>query len=250
MPPLAVEVTGAGPTLVLVHGFTQTRASMADLAGRLGERRCVRVDLPGHGGSAEVSADLDGAAALVVESAGDEPFDVVGYSLGGRVALHVAASAPPTLRSTVAISAHPGLTDGSARARRLERDQVLAATLDDGDVTGFLDRWLSNPLFATLRHDRADLEARRANTAQGLADSLVRCSLGAQRPLASELAGPGAPVLVLAGSRDDPFVAAACALARDGSRVAAAVVPGAGHVCHLERPDVTALLIAAFLDAR
>ncbi|HLK45181.1 MAG TPA: alpha/beta fold hydrolase [Acidimicrobiales bacterium] len=249
MPPLAVEVTGAGPTLVLVHGFTQTRASTADLASRLGERRCVRVDLPGHGGSADVSADLDGAAALVVEAAGGEPFDVVGYSLGGRVALHVAASAPPTLRSTVAISAHPGLADESARARRLDRDRALAATLDDGDVAGFLDRWLSNPLFATLRGQRAGLDERLANTAKGLADSLVRCSLGAQRPLASELAAAGVPVLMLAGARDDGFVAAACALAREG-HVAAAVVPGAGHVCHLERPDVTALLIAAFLDAR
>ena len=248
MPPLAAVRAGDGPTVVLVHGFTQTATSMAPLTERLAvTRHVVAVDLPGHGGSSGVSADLEEAAVLVADAARGEPFDLVGYSLGGRVALHVACLAPPGLRATAVVSASPGIADHDARNRRLARDVALADELEErGDVGAFLERWLRNPMFATLPADRADLDGRRANTASGLADSLRRCSVGAQRWLGDELAEATTPVLMVCGARDDPFVAAACALAARSPAVGASVVPGAGHVAHLERPDVVARLLDHF----
>ncbi len=249
MVPLAAVSAGEGPTVVLVHGFTQTSASMQGLASALGaSRRVVAVDLPGHGGSSGCSADLDEAAALVVEAAGGAEFDVVGYSLGGRVALHVACLAPPTLRGTVAISASPGVRDEALRLARLDRDLALADALEhEGDLEAFLGRWLANPMFATLPVASSDVEGRLQNTPAGLADSLRRCSLGTQRWLGGALGGVETPVLMLCGARDDPFVAAACAVARSARAVTAMVVPGSGHVCHLEQPRVTSRLIEAFL---
>lgn len=251
MAPLAVVRAGEGPVVVLVHGFTQTASSMAPLASRLAAARSVvAVDLPGHGGSTEVSADLEETGALVADAVGDGKFDLVGYSLGGRVALHAVCAAVPGLRRVVAISASPGIVDPEARARRLERDHAMADALEaDGDVDGFLHRWLANPMFATLPLDRADVEGRRSNTASGLADSLRRCSVGTQRWLGDELARAATPMLVLSGSRDDPFVRSAGFLAASRRSIAASVVPGAGHAAHLERPDVVARFVGAFLDA-
>jgi 2-succinyl-6-hydroxy-2,4-cyclohexadiene-1-carboxylate synthase len=251
MTSLGATRTGEGPLLVALHGFTQTSSSMAPLTSILAENRTVAaLDLPGHGTSATVSADLDEAAALVVDAAGGESFDLVGYSLGGRVALHVACLAPPGLRSTIAISSSLGIVDGAARTDRLARDMAMADALDrDGDVEGFIARWLANPLFATLPGTRADVRGRLANTAHGLADSLRRCSVGSQRLLEPELATLAAPLLLLAGMRDDPCLAAAVAASRHPA-VAAAAVPGSGHVCHLEQPRLTARLIECFLASR
>jgi 2-succinyl-6-hydroxy-2,4-cyclohexadiene-1-carboxylate synthase len=95
----------------------------------------------------------------------------------------------------------------------------------------------------------ADLEARKSNTAAGLADSLRRCSLGTQRWLLEDLVHLERPVLMLAGARDDPFVAVATSTAAACRAVACAVVPGSGHVCHLEQPEMTARLIERFLPA-
>ncbi|HEV3329047.1 MAG TPA: alpha/beta fold hydrolase [Acidimicrobiales bacterium] len=250
MAPLAATCAGEGPTVVVLHGFTQTAASMAPLVDRLAAtRRVVTLDLPGHGGSAGVSADLDETAALVATAAGDGDFDLVGYSLGGRIALHVACGTTTSPRRTAVISASPGIADPDARRRRLEADTALAeGLLADGDVDAFLARWLRNPLFATLPAALADLEGRRANTAAGLADSLLRCSVGSQRWLGDELAALVRPLLMLSGARDDAFVASSCAVAARGRAVTAAVVPGAGHVAHLEQPDVTARLLDAFFS--
>ena len=201
-------------------------------------------------GSTSISADLDGAASLVADAAGTDGFDVVGYSLGGRVALHLACSGAPGLRRTAVISASPGIADPEARRRRLDADTALADGLEaSGDVDGFLDRWLRNPLFATLPATMADLDGRRANSAAGLADSLRRCSVGTQRWLLPELVALERPVAFVTGARDDAAIAAACLVARAGSAVQVAVVPGAGHVAHLEQADLTARLLTCFLDA-
>jgi 2-succinyl-6-hydroxy-2,4-cyclohexadiene-1-carboxylate synthase len=249
MTSLGAVRAGAGPLVIVLHGFTQTASSVKPLAGLLAASRTVlALDLPGHGTSSEVSADLDETAGLVIDAARGEPFDLVGYSLGGRVALHVACRAPAGLGRTVAISASPGIEDPSARARRLERDAAMAEALDaDGDVAAFIVRWLENPLFATLPPALADVDARRTNTSRGLAESLRRCSLGAQRWLVPELGAVPAPLLMVAGARDDQFLALACTVAARSPSVTAAAVPGSGHVCHLEQPAITARLIDSFL---
>src|SRR6516164_8577892 len=148
MPSLAAVRQGEGPTVLLVHGFTQVATSMAPLAERLAAaRRVVAVDLPGHGGSGAISADLDESAALVAAVADGEPFDLVGYSLGGRVALHAACRPPSNLRAVAVVSASPGIADPERRRARFERDVALAEALEaDGDLDGFLRRWLAAPM--------------------------------------------------------------------------------------------------------
>jgi 2-succinyl-6-hydroxy-2,4-cyclohexadiene-1-carboxylate synthase len=245
---LHAETSGSGPRLVLAHGFTQTARSWGRFADLVGAgRELVRVDLPGHGESSEVRADLVGAGRLLVQvasssaSTADVPFDLLGYSLGARVALHAALSAPPGLRRLVLI----GGTAPSRREERRRRDQALAQELE-ADVDGFLTRWVASPMFAGLRDP--GLQERRRNTKEGLSSSLRLASTGCQEPLWERLGELQVPLLALAGADDARFVVAAARLAREAPAGVFSLVPGAGHAAHLAQPELCARIVRRFLD--
>src|SRR6266498_1108665 len=174
MPLHQVVDGGAGDRVVLVHGFTQTLSAMEPLAARLRDRHTViRVDLPGHGGSAAPEASFAEAAALLGEAGGAAAY--VGHSLGGRLCLRLALDRPDLVRALVLIGASPGLDGPAERAARRASDEALAAGLER-----FLDRWLAQPLLATLPPERAGRADRLANTTRGLAASLRLHGTGAQ----------------------------------------------------------------------
>lgn len=241
-------VEGSGPRVVLAHGFTQTLASWEPLAARLRPRwQVVRADLPGHGGSGAVRADLPGAARLLGQVGG--PAAYVGYSLGGRVCLRLALDRPDLVGALVLLGASPGIQDPAARAERRAADEALAVRIERDGVEAFLDRWLAGPLFATLPSERAGRAARLANTAEGLAAALRLLGTGAQEPLWDRLAGLHPPVLLLAGALDARFADLAARMAAAiGPRARTGLVPGAGHAAHLERPDDVGALLEWFLD--
>jgi 2-succinyl-6-hydroxy-2,4-cyclohexadiene-1-carboxylate synthase len=245
---LAWERFGDGePRLVLVHGFTQTGRSWGALVDDLArDHEVLTVDLPGHGASGEVRADLWETAAMVAEVGG--PAVYVGYSLGGRVCLHLAVAHPAVARGVVLIGATGGLETESARADRRAADERLAATIEAKGVESFLDAWLAQPLFARLRVDAAALADRRRNTAVGLAASLRLSGTGRQEPLWDRLPTLRVPALVLAGEHDAKFRQAATRLTTALRPWAhQAVVPGAGHAAHLEQPAATLALVRQWL---
>ncbi len=239
--------SGAGPRVVLAHGFTQTLASWSPLAERLGAGyEVVAVDLPGHGGSPAVPAGLAEAAAELGACGGRAAY--VGYSMGGRVCLRLALDRPDLVRALALIGATPGIEDAAARAARATADEALAAELDRDGLERFLDRWLAGPLFARLRPEQAGRELRLANTAAGLAAALRRLGTGRQAPLWHRLAGLQAPTLLVAGAEDATFRAVAERMAAAiGPTAHVALVPGAGHAAHLERPEQVGDLLGAFL---
>ena len=112
----------------------------------------------------------------------------------------------------------------------------------------FLDGWLAGPLFASLPEAAAGREERLANTAEGLAYALRRLGTGAQEPLWDRLGGLAPPVLLVAGEHDAKFAGIAREMAAAiGPSAEVALVPGAGHAVHLERPAATAALVEEFL---
>ena len=248
MTSLHAERTGQGPPLVLAHGFTQTGRLWGPFGDALAAHRLlVRVDLPGHGGSAAVRADLPAAGDLLLGAAGgDGPVDVLGYSLGARVALHAALRHPGRVRRLVLVGGTPGIEDPDARAARRRRDEATADELErSGDLEGFLRRWLAAPMFAGLRSP--GMAERLRNTPAGLASSLRLAGTGAQLPLWDALGGLHVPVLVVAGAADVRFAGAGGRMARALPDAALSLVPGAGHAAHLEQPALAAAIVAGFL---
>jgi 2-succinyl-6-hydroxy-2,4-cyclohexadiene-1-carboxylate synthase len=253
---LNVELRGSGPPLVLLHGFTQT----GRLWGLFGERLAaahtlVAVDLPGHAGSGAVRADLPATAGLVADAVrgavGDGPCDLLGYSLGARVALHVLTKRDlgvPVSRA-VLIGATGGIEDPDDRALRRSSDEALADDLErTGDVEGFLDSWLRGPLFERLG-DEAERAERLRNDAAGLASSLRLSGTGTQEPSWDALATLPAPILALAGTDDIRFAAHAIRIASLAPSGVASLIPAGGHAVHLAQPDHAGRIVEHWLDA-
>jgi len=233
--------------LVLVHGFTQTGRSWDPFLPSLGDRfDVVTPDLPGHGRRHDVHVGIEEAARLLGEEGGRGVY--VGYSLGGRVALRLAVDRPDLVERLVLVSASAGIEDDDDRAARREADEALAAVIETEGVDAFLDEWLAQPLFASLPPERAGLEARRENTAAGLAGALRSLGQGSMEPLWRRLFDVHLPVLVVAGELDEAYCLQAVHLGGWLGEVAnLALIPMAGHACHLEQPERFVGLLLAFL---
>lgn len=238
----------AHPKVVLVHGFTQTRRSWQPLLPRLAARHhVVAVDAPAHGRSAAHRTDLVDGATLLGETGGRAAY--VGYSMGGRLTLHLALQQPDLVERVVLVGATGGLDTEDERTARRAADEALASDLERDGLDAFLARWLANPLFATLPRDAAAVEDRKENSVDGLADSLRRTGTGTQRPLWDDLGQLRMPALLVAGERDEKFTALAHRLADAwGGAARVELIEGAGHACHLERPDSFLDAVEPFLD--
>jgi 2-succinyl-6-hydroxy-2,4-cyclohexadiene-1-carboxylate synthase len=247
MPLLKSERRGSGPTLVWLHGFTQTHQSAHQFRSILtGTHEVHAFDLPGHGQSSEVDATLEETADLLSSQLPDEPVALAGYSLGARVALHVALGHPEHVSALVLLGASRGIDDAALRAQRVAHDEALAERIETIGVETFLDEWLAQPIFSTLPSDPLERAARSKNPA-GLARSLRRCGTGTQEFLGPRLKSLTMPVLCLAGVLDAKFVAEAHAIAAGVRNGAAHTIRDAQHAAHLERPDECAAVIEAFL---
>jgi 2-succinyl-6-hydroxy-2,4-cyclohexadiene-1-carboxylate synthase len=244
---------------VLLHGFTGSAATWGEplVDGLTGAGLTpVLVDLPGHGREAERSDPaaftLEAVLGHVVR-AGDWPADVVGYSMGGRIALHFAAAFPERVRRLVLESASPGLAAEAERVARRASDEALAAQLLSGGIEPFVDAWEAQPLFesragvdASVRAHQRQLRLR--NDPAGLAAALRGFGTGALPSLWERLAEIAVPTLLVVGALDPKFVEIARRMARAMPDARVLEVAGAGHTVHLERPDAWLAAVAEFLQ--
>ncbi|MCB0979511.1 MAG: alpha/beta fold hydrolase [Acidimicrobiaceae bacterium] len=248
--PLAAQRFGPrnGERFVFVHGFTQTGNSWKPIAERMlqaGGRQAIVVDLPGHGGSDGVRADLRRTADMVARLGGDATY--IGYSLGGRVCLHLALMYPHLARRMVLIGANPGIDDADERAARRLSDDAIAERIQDIGVPAFIREWAGQPLFGTLALSDAEYADRCRNTAEGLASSLTMAGTGAQGSLWPRLRELAMPILALAGAEDLKFAAIAEQLAGATLDGTWQLIPGAAHAAHLQQPEAVMATIERWL---
>jgi 2-succinyl-6-hydroxy-2,4-cyclohexadiene-1-carboxylate synthase len=250
-PGLWTETRFGGPRVVFLHGFTQAGKSwdpVLQLCGDL-EAEVLLPDLPGHGRSSHIAIDLNATADLLAASYG--PAFYVGYSMGGRLALHVALRHPGSVRGLLLFGATAGLQTEQERKNRLSSDEILAQDLETIGVPAFLERWLAGPLFATLPYNSADLQLRTQNTVGGLASSLRLSGTGSQSSLWDLLGTIRVPTILAAGDRDEKFTSIGRAMVNKiGSTARFAEVTNAGHACHLEQPHRATELLRQLLLTR
>lgn len=234
---------GRRPPIVLLHGFTQTGRSWDPVVTHLDpDAEIYLPDAPGHGASSGCRIGIaDYADALATHL---PPAVYVGYSMGGRTALHIAVHHPDAALALVLVGASPGLDDASERAERRRRDDELAERLETMDLDAFLSEWLSQPLFASLPTDRQNLDDRRRNTSSGLAHSLRSAGTGVQDSLWSRLGDIDCPTTLVTGRDDLKFSTIADRMAElFGGQVRRVDVPGRGHAVHLEDPITMATIV-------
>lgn len=245
------------PAVVFLHGFLGSSSDWTDVVGRAKTAfYCICVDLPGHGRSVRLSGDYSMGRiarhlAALLDDAGVERAHVVGYSMGGRVALFFAATHPERCHRLVLESASPGLPTEDERAARRELDAARAVRIETGDYLEFLEEWYRQPLFETyLRHEgllERMIRSRSSNDPPELARSLREMGTGSQPSLWDRLDEIRVPVLAVAGALDGKYVDLAERMAVRLPRARTAVVPGAGHNLHAENPGAFTNIVIDFL---
>jgi 2-succinyl-6-hydroxy-2,4-cyclohexadiene-1-carboxylate synthase len=231
----------------MLHGFGGTRHAWDDVSARLDPERYLplALDLPGHGQASPQSSPITfGSSVEAVLEASPERFALCGYSLGGRIALHVALAAPERISHLVLVSCSPGIEDDGERAERRVADMRLAEELERIPFERFIERWRTQPLFADDPSEVAERarEDQRRNEPHELAQAMRGLGTGEMVSLWARLGELAMPVTLIAGERDVKFRAI-------GERMVAlmpdahfAVVPG-GHALLLENADDLAQLL-------
>lgn len=260
-----LEIEGEGEPLLLLHGFTGSVRSWDEIRALLRAKfRVIAVDLLGHGQSSlpnsadryAMPAACDDLRALLA-ALGLPSAHVLGYSMGGRLALGFALLHPQCVRSLTVISGSPGLATEAERAARCASDDALAQRIERNGIAAFVAEWEKLPLWRgqTLSENAAaKLRAERmSNRPNGLAHSLRGMGTGAQPSFWHRLSELTMPVLWLVGERDAKFVEIAQQMHVALPTSQCIITPNAGHALHLEQPQWVAdsvMLIAAEAQRR
>jgi 2-succinyl-6-hydroxy-2,4-cyclohexadiene-1-carboxylate synthase len=227
-------------SLVLLHGFGGTRHAWDRVVARLRPESYLplALDLPGHGDAAEPRRPItfDSCIAEVLARS-PARFALGGYSLGGRIALHVALAAPERVMRLVLVSSSAGIEDPDERAQRRAADRRLADDLERIPFEQFIERWRTQPLFADEPPEVGALarEDQRRNRPDALAEALLALGTGEMPPLWVRLSELEMPVTVVVGKRDLKFRALGQRMVGLIPDARLVVIPG-GHGLPLESP--------------
>ena len=217
-------------TVTFVPGFMQRGEAWQPVAGALAERYRVNC--------------LDFATWTFEERLAEVPTSgaVVGYSMGGRIALHAALREPAGLVTLVLIGVNAGVED---RAERRRRDEALAAWMEQRSIEEVVERWERQPVFASQSPELRERQrpARLSHDPRLLAKLLRTAGQGATEPVWDRLHTLRCPVLLIAGEHDEGYVTAAHRMAERMPNAEVRIVPGTGHAPQLERPDLVAELL-------
>ncbi len=234
--------------LLLIHGFAGHGSSWKRFTRLLPlSWDPVSLTLPGHDRSAPLpdGASFEQSVERIADLLGenlDAPFPVIGYSLGARVALALLVRRPHLFQSALLAGVNPGIDDGGERTKRAARDAGWGNLLRSEGIEAFVDRWEGLPLFATQASLPPDLlEEQRAtrlgHDPEGLARSMLALGLAAMPDYRPALGGIDIPIRLVAGEKDDKFLAIARSMLSRLKRGRLTVVSGAGHNVLLERPE-------------
>jgi 2-succinyl-6-hydroxy-2,4-cyclohexadiene-1-carboxylate synthase len=226
--------------VLFIPGFMQRGDAWRPVAELLPERYPSRLlDHAEHSFEGRIGEILSSGARVLV-----------GYSLGGRLALRAALRAPESFSAVVLVGATAGIEEGPLRVQRAEADEKLASWIEAMPIEDIVSLWERQPLFADQSESLVEEQrpGRLSHEPRDLALILRTAGQGVLEPVWHELRALELPLLAIAGARDDGYTAAAKRIASLAPRARAASVENAGHAPQLQQPEVVAELIAEFLD--
>ncbi|MEM0705225.1 2-succinyl-6-hydroxy-2,4-cyclohexadiene-1-carboxylate synthase [Enterobacter quasihormaechei] len=239
------------PWLVFLHGFSGDCHEWQTVGASLDDYPRLYLDLPGHGGSAETGvagfAEMSQLLMHTLISYNILNYWLMGYSLGGRIAMFHACQHPAGLDGVIVEGGHPGLQDIDARQARQISDRRWASRFRSEPLEAVFADWYQQPVFASLTEEQRKvlIALRSRNNGPRLADMLEATSLAVQPDLRPALTARDFPFYFLYGERDEKFKALAAEL--NATRHA---IPHAGHNAHRENPDAVAASLAQILRHR
>jgi len=247
--------------LVVVHGFGGSGLDAEILKAHLPAGLSIFApDLPGHGRSQIPAPDVDGLEHslgildALIDRAGIATFDLLGYSMGGRVALRWAQRRPQGLRRLILVGATAGLEAEESRSERRGWDQemaTLARTMPPGE---FADMWAQLPLMQSQisvpEPWRSRMRARRReNRGEGLAWAMETLGSGTMPHIWDRLESIAAPTLIVAGESDSRYREIASRLSAGIPQNEVSIISGAGHAPHVEQPGRFSECLKVFLGS-
>ncbi|SIS44025.1 2-succinyl-6-hydroxy-2,4-cyclohexadiene-1-carboxylate synthase [Salimicrobium flavidum] len=251
-----VEDEGKGPPLCFLHGFTGSTAIWKETKRAFPDFRLILVDLPGHGKTGDVGVvsmeEVAEDLKVIFEKLQLPKLSLLGYSMGGRTALYFALHHPEMVDRLILESASPGLKTEEERQERIKKDEKVSALLENEGIEGFTNRWEDLPLFETVRslpfHRRQSLRKQRLyNDPTGLTHSLQGMGTGTQPSLWRHLRDIGLPVCLIVGGEDGKYVKINREMEKGFARAEMHEIEGAGHIPHLEKPDIFSEIIRRFM---
>jgi 2-succinyl-6-hydroxy-2,4-cyclohexadiene-1-carboxylate synthase len=238
------------PAMVFLHGFMGAKDDWQALLPSLSQHyHCICLDLPGHGSNhiPLPTPGLSAAAEDIIEKVtrlGYTQFHLVGYSLGGRIALHIAKLYPQSLLSLTLESAHPGLKTDAEKQQRQANDNQWADKLIHMPLPQFLAQWYQQAVFADLTAQQRQhlIEKRQWNNPQQLHQCYLATSLSLQQDCRHVLSQLPCPSFFIAGEHDHKFQALASAwlqqLTSAPYPLQLSIIDGVGHNIHSMQPQV------------
>ena len=244
------------PVIVFLHGFTGSTATWLNVVDMLGgEYKTVAVDLTGHGKTAvpkELSRYSMAEQIADLEALVDElkltSFTLVGYSMGGRVALAYAHRYPERVSSLILESASPGIKAESERLERKEADKKLSERIIRDGISLFVEFWENIALFNSQKRLSTETQSavraeRLSQSAPGLANSLIGMGTGSQPSYWGELHTINLPVLLITGEIDTKFVNIAQEMLEYLPLGKHRTIKDAGHAIHVEKSTLFATMV-------
>ena len=248
------------PAILFLHGFMGCADDWRIIFDNLSDSfYCIAIDLPGHGKTEVIGDDKAYRMEQVAEglvhqlaSLGIIQSHLVGYSMGGRLAVYLAVHYPHLWKRVIFESTSPGLKTEAERKTRQKQDNAIAERLMQVPLSHFVDEWYRQPIFSRMLQypDRfVQLkQSRLKNDISGLVKSLQQMGTGSQPSLWEHLSRITAPTLLIVGSEDTKFRAIANEMNIGLQMGKIKEVPYAGHVVHWEQPKLFATLVYEFLN--
>lgn len=238
------------PVYIYLHGFTGS-GSDADLiiARDNGTRQWASIDWLGHGKSSapmcgeyyRLNWQLNALRSHIQSIEPRRPIVLIGYSMGGRLALQFALHFPKLISRMVLISASPGIEDSKVRTARWQLDYIRSRQILDQGLSHFCHEWQKLPILKTQQNIpnpyRDELRQRRfEQTPIGLANAIIHLSPGVLPSLWHRLQQIRTPTLLITGSLDQKFTEIAVKMAAKMPQARHAEFHNTGHTPHLEDP--------------